>query len=101
MFQQGIVVRVNKARKNTTAGKISNFVDSWSRPLSEEVEVDNRDHGFIVERSYFDESDSIQTDSGSESWISHPSISSISSSHNGKIPIKYELRGLTNSQICS
>jgi hypothetical protein len=93
MFQQGIVVRVDKAGKNTTAGKISNFVDSWSRPLSEEVEVDNRDHVFIVERSYFDESDSIQSDSGSESWISHPSISSISSSHNAKIPIKYELRG--------
>jgi hypothetical protein len=93
MFQQGIVVRVDKARKNATAGKISNFVDSWNRPLSEEVEVDNRDHGFIVERSYFDESDSMQSDSGSESRISHPSISSISSSPNAKIPIKYELIG--------
>ena len=96
MFEQGIVVRVKETGKNATSGELSSFVGSWNIPSSaEEVEVPGRDHGFIGKRSYFEDTDSIESDSGSESGrISHPSISSISSSPDRAVPIKYELRGI-------
>lgn len=97
MFEQGIVVRVNETGKDAaSAEEMSKFVGSWHKPLSEEIDVSGREHGFIAERSYFDDSDSIESDSGSEGGrISHPSISSTSSSPDRAVPIKYELRGIS------
>ena len=96
MFEQGIVVRVNETGKIGASGEVSGFVGSWNKPMStEEVEGPGKDHGFIAKRSYIDDTESIESDSGSESGrISHPSISSISSSPDQAIPIKYELRGI-------
>ena len=94
MFEQGIVVRINKS-KAPTAEEMSKFVGSWHLPSSEEVgKVPERGNGLLAERSYFDDTDSIEGGSDSESGrISHPSISSISSNQGQTIPIKYELRG--------
>jgi hypothetical protein len=82
-------VNVNGTGEN--AGGISKFVGSWIKPTSEGLEVMGRN---AAERSYFEETGSIESVISSESGReSDLSISSISSTPDLALPIKYELRG--------
>ena len=89
-FEQGIVVRVNGP---VPVGKVSDFVANWNKnDLVDEV-VPGRDHGFVMMKSPVGKTDSLQSEGSRLSEISHPSISSVSSSPDVEVPIKYELRG--------
>lgn len=85
------MVRVNE---QAPAGKVSDFVRTWNEDSNETaVGVPERDHGFVMARSPLRKTDSWQTEGSTMSEISHPSISSVSSSPDTQVPIKYELRG--------
>src|SRR5438270_9599593 len=97
MFEQGIVVRVNEP---VPAGKVSDFVRNWNEELDERVAaMPGRDHGFVMGKSPIGKTESWQSEGSSLSEISHPSISSVSSSPDAEVPIKYELRGNTIANI--
>ncbi len=97
MFEQGIVVRVNEP---VPVGKVSDFVRNWNEELDEKTAaVPGRDHGFVMATSPFGKTDSWQSARSSVSEISHPSISSVSSSPDAEVPIKYELRGNTIASL--
>lgn len=91
-YEQGIVVRVNGP---VPVGKVSDFVGSWNKnDLADEVvDVPGRDHGFVMPKSPLGQTDSLQSEESRLSEISHSSISSVSSSPDVEVPIKYELRG--------
>lgn len=99
MFEQGIVVRVNEL---VPAGKVSDFVRTWNEELDDMIAaVPGRDHGFVMAKSPSGKTDSWQSEGSSLSQISHPSISSVSSSPEAEVPIKYELRGNTIANLRS